>query len=267
MSQKKNILITGIPRSGTSLITKLISLDKNNICFSEPTFIKEIKAISENKKEILANLNQKIIGIRDCIKNGKSLEFRVGKDGQIPDNYFTIEYNNITRNKSSKFKNIILPKDYSQNTIFIKNNLLFTSCIEELSKQYEIIAIIRNPISIINSWKSLNLPISKGVVISGIKYSTSLKNISNEKGLLIKQIKIIDWFYNKYLENNVNLIKYEDLVENSCMILNRWIDDIVTLPKLNSKNMAERNSCIYEISTIIKRYSKLYGHEYCNLLA
>jgi hypothetical protein len=261
---KNTTLITGIPRSGTSLVLKLIYLDSSNICFSEPTFIKEIKAISKSKKDISDNLNKKIIEIRDCIKGGKPLEFRVGKDDKISDNYFTKACNNTTRKKTSKFKKIILKKKFSQNKIFIKNNLLFTSCIAELSKQYKIIAIIRNPISIIQSWQSLDLPISKGVVKSGLKYSSSLKNISGDEGLLIKQIKIIDWFYNQYLVNKVTLIKYENFIESPKESLNNWIDKKTSLPRLSQKKIEFSNVLEKENLKVIKAYSKLYCEMYFN---
>lgn len=260
--KSNNILITGIPRSGTSLITKLISLDENNICFSEPTFIKEIKAISKNKKEILYNLSQKIFEIRNSIRSGKPLEFRVGKDDQISDNYFTSNCDHLIREKTSKFKDLILPKKNNQNKIFIKNNLLFTSCIAELSKQYEMIAVIRNPISIIQSWQSLDLPISKGVVTSGIKYSSSLNKILGNEGLLMKQIKIIDWFHSRYLENNVTLIKYEDLIENPCELLNYWIDKNTSLPLLNTNN--NKHTLLKSTVKLIRDHSYLYKTIYTN---
>jgi len=261
---EKNIFITGIPRSGTSLLTFLFSKDSNNICMSEPDFMKKVKRISKNKSEVVANLNNEILNIRNQIASGNKITMRVTKDNLIPDNYFHRKEHSVEKLRTtSEFRKVLFNCKDSKNNLIIKNNLLFTSCLECLVGLGDVLAIIRHPLPVLLSWQSLNIPVSKGNAHTGQKYSKSLNQLPQKSDLLLRQIKIIDWFYLKYKRNNVNLIKYEDLVLDPHKTLKVWMKN-TQLPSLSSKNQTNRYTT--ESTELIEKYlenhSELYNEIY-----
>lgn len=266
MNNKQSILVTGIPRSGTSLLMKLLSANDRNICLSEPSFIKGIKHSSKTDKEVSISLQEEIKKIRVNIKNNIPIELRIGKDNLLPDNYFIrSKLNGNQKIKTAySFTKFKFPQNFHKNRIYIKNNLLFTSCLKELKYKFNIVAIIRNPISVIGSWNSLNLPISKGNVKSGLPYSASLRKINQIEKLLIKQIKIIDWFFYRYkdLLPSDCLIRYEDLIEEPRECLKRWLGTEQETPFLVSRNQSSYYSYTDEILETIKCKSILYNELY-----
>lgn len=261
---EKNTFITGIPRSGTSLLTHLFSLDSNNVCLSEPDFIKKIKQLSSSKTEVIVHLNHEILNIRNQIASGHRISMRVSKDDSIPDNYFARDQ--VTGNQAktlSTLKRIKLNRTDSTKNIVIKNNLLFTSCLDGLVSLGDVLAIIRHPLPVLLSWRSLNIPVSKGNVHTGVKYSNALNHLPPKSQLLLRQIKIMDWFYAMYKRYDVNLIQYEDLVMAPQSILEQWIDDTL-LPPLTSKNDSSRytDESTEEIEHFLKNHSELYNEVY-----
>ncbi len=213
------LLVSGIPRSGTSLVTNILSKTANTISFSEPRFIQGIKAKSNHADEVAGYLSQMIQNLRNDIQTGRPVELRVHKDTAQPlDNYFNrtreVDGTVLIKNNST-YQEVALPKTRHTDKFVIKNNLLFTACMESLVKRFDMLFVIRDPIATLGSWNSLDIPVSRGVVKSGMKFSPSLKKMVDGSSLLERQIQIFDWFCYQYrsLENNACVVQYETLIE------------------------------------------------------
>lgn len=221
----KNILITGIPRSGTSLLTKLLSQQENVLCFSEPSWLKDIRYPEQTAEEFSNALKDKINHIRKDIKYGNPVTITVKKGTKdLPDNYF----------KKSDQGQINLKQDkeifveYSENlVIVIKSNTLFTACLTELIKQqgWEIFAIVRDPLYTLLSWRSLDIPISRGEIKIGEIYSEEVREIVNESDILKRQVLILNWFMAQFKTNKCQYIKYENLINNPNLTLNKILNN------------------------------------------
>jgi len=265
---QKTLLITGIPRSGTSLITKLISKQQNTICFSEPKWLKEIRHNNQNSEEFKNNLRQKIHQIRNEIKNGNPVEITVERGtNYLPENYYNRRKNKIINLKETKKVYIEHSKDL---ILCVKSNVLFTSCIEALVNEdsWRIYSIIRNPLFVLMSWRSLNIPISKGEIKIGEVYSQEIRKIVKEEDLLIKQVKILDWFFKTYFYYNKNIIKYEDLINNPQGILNKLLNrDDSNKFNLKSKNNEinynnnEKDTLLKAIENYAQNSRKIYYND------
>ncbi|MEZ5471423.1 MAG: sulfotransferase [Marinicella sp.] len=261
---EKNIFITGIPRSGTSLLTFLFSNNRDYLCFSEPAFVKRVKKNASTKKEVVVALEKEINDIRKKIANGVEINIRLSKGNEVPDNYFQRSAPSSGQvEKTSELKYVIFSPEVALKNFVIKNNLLFTSCLEELIGLGDVLATVRHPLHTLLSWNSLDIPVSKGNVYTGEKFSQSLNELPSRQNLLLRQIKIIDWFYAKYTNNHVCLIKYEDLVVNPKQVLSPWFKD-VKLPKLKSKNEIKRytQENTQLIEHYLEKHSVLYNEVY-----
>ncbi len=238
---KEILLVTGIPRSGTSLISNILSKNPRAISFSEPRFIKNIKAAAHVADDVTFHLEQSIKNIRENIKVGRSVEFRVHKNpNQNLDNYFTRrqEAGKEVVIKNSSYRRITLPKTRHSDLIVIKNNLLLTACIQSLIKRFQMLVVVRDPVATLSSWNSLDIPVSRGKVKSGFKYCQTLQKMVNSNDLLERQIQIFDWFCYQYrqLEKQVTLVKYEELVKYPNNQLSKYLDYDTKITGLKNMN-------------------------------
>ncbi len=223
---KSNNLITGIPRSGTTLITSLIADNHKAVVFSEPEWLKSIRLSSVTSKEFTKELMNQISSLRTDIDQNKPLKLKINKATQkTPTNYYQ-------RDKSGEvitIKNeecVYLEKEFAKHPFYIKSNAQFTACLSDLiqSNAFKIYCIIRNPISCIMSWRSLKIPVSYGNMKIAEKYSTTFSDFtSGSTDLLHKQVLIIDWFYREFFNQSesVEIIKYEDLLTDTQGIISQ----------------------------------------------
>ena len=256
--RKNTVILTGVPRSGTSLLTKLTSQHPNTLCLSEPTWIKKIRFDGQSIKQFANALEEKISSIREEIKKGNPIEITVKKGTKkLPDNYYLRKRENISNLKDTISINVEHSEDL---LIFVKANTIFTAALSEILKNdnWRVFGMIRNPLYVLMSWRSLNIPVSQGKIKIGELYSNYLRQAVLEKNLLIRQIKILDWFYKKYHEQNVNIIRYEQLIEQPQASLSKIINNSHLQIKLQSSNTPQRyhNS---ESDKIIKKL-KLFSH-------
>ena len=247
---KKNIILTGVPRSGTSLLTKLISKQPNTLCFSEPSWIKEIRFEGQTAKQFTQALSLKLNTIREDIRKGNPIELTVKKGTtQLPDNYYLRDKEGMTNLKQT----ISVFIEHSDDLLIcVKANTIFTATLNKLicDESWDIFAVIRDPLYVLMSWRSLNIPVSKGKIKIGELYSEYLRQAVLEKDLLVRQVKILDWFYKTYYQHNCQTIPYELLVDEPAKILSKITKTFCISQTLSSSNSSHRYDS-NEKSTII----------------
>lgn len=241
-NKNKSILITGIPRSGTSLLTRLLSQQENTLCFSEPVWLREIRYENQSRQQFAESLFNKINDIRNEIKKGNPVEITVNKNtGKIPDNYFQRSNKKVINIKQTKKIHTEYNKDL---VLVVKSNTLFTTCLKDLvnTEAWNVFSLVRNPLFVLRSWRSLDIPISKGLIKIGELYSKDLRKIVREENLLVRQVKILNWFYKQYgLYNNNNCIKYESVIDFPNKTLEKiLLRKYVNADKLTSQNIDSR---------------------------
>lgn len=238
----KNYLITGLPRSGTTLLASVLSENMEAVTFSEPEWLKEIRANSSECGEFANAFANKIFALRSDIKNSEPIYIKTSRFNKgLPENYYR-------RNQSGEVvvdkdeSPIVFPKEYANKAFIIKANAQFTACLKELIKyeDYKIVCMVRNPVSVIMSWRSLDLPVSRGNMKVAEKYNNDFESEISAKSLIDKQVKIVDWFFKQFYiyRNQLNLIYYEDLINNTSeVICSITKSKLKAFKKLESKNL------------------------------
>lgn len=257
----KNILITGIPRSGTSLVSSLVAKNCDSVVFSEPDWLKDIRLQSNHCKDFASNLSSMISTLRSNIINGRSLKLKYNNNTlSIPSNYY-LRNNADDLIIDKKETEVVFDKCYANNPFYIKSNAQFTSCLKELiqTDKFKIFCIIRNPVSCIMSWRSLNIPVSHGRMKIAEKYSHTFRDkTKNLQNLMQKQVAIVDWhyqIYSKYAEH-INIIKYEELVSSTRTIIEQIINsNACDIPTLKSKNSSTHYK-LEEVNLIVDQLKK-----------
>ncbi len=259
----KKTIITGIPRSGTSLLTKLLSIQQQTICFSEPEWLKTIRFTGQSCREFSSSLNGKLNEIYSDISIGKEIELTVKRGTQeLPDNYFNRNqsgYDNVKETKRQKFK---FSKELR---ICVKSNTLFTACLQALKKcdEFNLVAVVRDPVSVLMSWRSLDIPVSRGQVKIAELYSQEIRDLANEQDLLVKQIKIMDWFFKQYQKHQVKVVKYEDIIADQ----KNTLTSITRVNHPNTLGLESKNqNTHYDLSEheSIQQAIIKHGHHYQN---
>ena len=214
----RNVLITGTPRSGTTLLCSLLNKLPNTVALHEPMNVWEFPdcpdaaAIADVIERFCADTRKSLL------EKGIAVSKHVG--GLIPDNVAADQVNRSgTRLRHTEHGPVRIDKPLSERfSLAIKHPVAFTALLGTLSKRFECVAIVRNPLSMLASWNSLAwLNVRNGHAPIGEKLDAQLRQeLAAEPDVFERQIHILEWFYNRFrqhLPKNA-VIKYEDLIKS-----------------------------------------------------
>ncbi len=233
-----NIIITGPPRSGTTLVCYLLNKLPNIVALHEPMNL----SMFSSPLDIIGVAEGFFNEMREIIGSEKMALSRLS-EGKIPSNPFEEGKSNRTPN----VKKGLFAIDKELNPDFklcIKHNAHFTFTLNELSSNFPCYVIIRDPLITLASWNSIKAPVSEGrvKVLYHINPNLAYK-LDLIPDLIDRQIELLDMHFQQYVnfQDRIRLIKYEDIIETNGGALG-IIDPAAAFLKepLESKNMKDR---------------------------
>lgn len=251
INEQRDIILTGPPRSGTTLSCLLLNKLTGVVALHEPMNLKTF----ESKTAAMENIPNFFKEMRIMItQEGKAIS-RI-KDGKIPDNPFPSgKSNRQSIVQKGTFKLVRPPKDKNFSLV-IKHNAHFTFLLDQLKEKYECFAVVRNPLAVLSSWNTIKAPVSQG----NLKVLKTLDPFLEQKlwsiddlyerqitllNLLFKELKILD---------RSKIIKYEDIIESGGRALSPISNKALNLNEsLQNTNLEKR----YPLSLIDHIYQKL----------
>ena len=239
-TSNRNVLITGIPRSGTTLVCSLLNKVPDIVALHEPMDVWEFSECPDP-----AALAEKISSYcsearRSLRENGFAISKHVG--GEIRDNAAGDEIDG-TRSRRTEHGKIQIDKSLTENfTLAIKHPLAFTALLEPLSQHFECFAVVRNPLATLASWNSLDwLKVKKGHAPIAEKLDQELaRSLASESDAIERQIQILEWSYARYHKflRHEAVLKYEDLIATRARALAKFFPAASGLNEhLVSKNL------------------------------
>lgn len=209
------ILLTGLPRAGTTLSCHILNSCPNTLALHEPLRPVDFNPAAgiQDALEYIANF---AASTREQVLNeGKALSQQ--KDGAVPENPVA----------ANAIQNGLRPMDVSLDFIdvsarhlnpefnlVIKHNALFTALLPELASAFPVFAVVRNPLAVLASWNLVDLPINKGHIPAAEQFDNALKNqLASTADVLDRQLIILEWFcerYCRYLSGR--WLRYEEFV-------------------------------------------------------
>ena len=221
-----NIILTGIPRSGTTLSCALLNQLPDVLALVEPMDITLLLAQTDAtaRREYMT---QYFSSVRcDLLNKGKVATNIVAEQGT---NTFSDSRSDggsgsgisTGKRKASLIKRGTISRDKHYGKDFrlvIKHPNAFSALLPELSSAFTCFAIIRNPLSILASWHSLDHPLSRGHAPMAEAFDAVLQSqLDAESDDLNRQLILLDWFYRQYHEFLAadHIIRYEDVVKSS----------------------------------------------------
>jgi hypothetical protein len=215
-SNRRNIVLTGLPRSGTTLACHLLNRLPNTVALLEPMEPDRFVGLLPDHGAV-ANAMERWFrkARRRALKEGEVVTRHVG--GEIPDNPFEASRPGKELRKwlASKGK-IEVGKDLERDFfLVVKDPPMFTALLPILAQRFPTFAVVRNPLAVLASWNSVDIPARQGRVPKAESYDPELvSRITAIEGRSERQICLLDWWcerFERFLPAD-RIVRYEDIV-------------------------------------------------------
>jgi hypothetical protein len=180
---------------------------------------------SSDKNDFVKSLNLEFANIRSKLLDGIEVLDKRLEDGSPVTNYFSGTATAGRRSNAYVLKNVSrndLTEDF---VLGIKHNALYAAVLPEIlnSNKFKVVIIVRNPVDVIASWRSLDLPVSQGVLPAAERYWPEMRELTHSvMPLLDKQLLIYELMCSRFLSvaERACIVRYEDMVKRPEVLLN-----------------------------------------------
>lgn len=247
----RDIILTGLPRSGTTLACKLLSDCGNTIGLNEPMdrmYFPDVPTAVKSVSDCFVSFRKSLL------KNGTAPARSSG--GQISDNNFATEGDRkrVVERTDVRFDKA-LDKDF---VLIMKHCAEFSLILPELSGSYNCYAMMRNPLALLGSWNSVGIPVSRGKVAKSGKLAPEFHRALESKETLIdKQLHILHWYFGQYTRlPGDRIIRYEALMESggkALSVISPAAESLQTgLENRNASGLYERELLLRNAEALLK---------------
>jgi hypothetical protein len=209
------VILTGLPRSGTTLACFLLNKLDNTVALHEPLDLRGLLGRGRHEAAC-AGIATAFSDMRKSILT-KRIAISRHVDGVIPANHVPDEVlaSGLREDRASKGP-IQIDKPLARDFLLvIKHPVPFTALIESLNARFPYYAIIRNPVFVLGSWNSVAMSFRDGHAPNAERLDDALRAaLASIEDRIERQIHLLAWFYEKYdrVLPRSRIIRYEDLV-------------------------------------------------------
>ena len=253
-------LLTGLPRSGTTLICALLNEFSNTVALAEPIQISR----HGDRSRALREIDEFILAVRhQILASNEAVSTHV--NGVIPENWVEapttearlrrvlVEHGPVRLNKT-------LSADFH---LFVKHPAEFSALADLLTPHYPLVEIVRHPLSVIAAWQTVDMPVSRGRMPMAEAFNPELKALLEaEEDCLRRQVKLVGWLLDRYSALPVEgILRYEDLMADPTRELSRLtvnarpiirpltaMDAATRYPGVDLRRLADALRCISPVA-------------------
>lgn len=208
-----NILITGTPRSGTTLTCHLLNKLPEIVALHEPirgSRFRDPEEVCKVVGQFCDEQRASVLTERRAISKQQN--------GVVPDNPIgTRRGGSDLRERLVSRGEIVIDKELSPDfTLVIKQPGAFTATLDQLVTCFPVFAIVRNPLATLASWTSVPLPVQRGEFPIVERFDSDLKNkLAAGVDELDRQIQLLGWFHARFRRHlpQEAILRYEAIVE------------------------------------------------------
>jgi hypothetical protein len=216
MSSRHDILMTGTPRSGTTLSCHLLNKLPEAVALHEPMRVRTFAAMEDHAAVARAIREFCDDQRRSILEQKRAISKQAG--GRVPDNPFGVTRSGVgLRQRVVAKGRIVIDKPLSpQFALVVKHISAFTAVLGEIVKHFPVYAVVRNPLANLASWNSIDFALQGGRVPAAERLDERLKVRLDALGdPLDRQILLLDWFHRQYLQHlpESSILRYESIVE------------------------------------------------------
>lgn len=256
-----NVLVTGTPRSGTTLTCHLLNKLPDTLALHEPMTIRQL-AESVDHEDVCRSVERFCDEQRRSIhERGRAISKNVG--GAVTDNHVGAVRSEAGLRQSIASKGeISIDKQLSQDfMLIIKHPAAFTAVLEALVNHFPVYAVVRNPLATLAAWSSVAFRVQRGHASAAERLDPDLKaKLAAIDDDLDRQIYLLGWFhgqFHRYLPDQ-SIIRYESVVESGGRALSVVRPDAKDLSEpLESRNMSK----LYDYESMLRIGERLLDSE------
>lgn len=245
----RDIALTGIPRSGTTLACRLLNQATNVVALFEPM---DVSAVPVAPVSAFVDHTQAYFAaVRQQVRETATAPSKQ-RHGQVPDNLFAATGHDGHRATQAVPGTITVAVRDDAYSLVIKHNAMFTAVLPALAARIETVAIVRNPLAVLGSWNSVDLHVRNGRAPAGERLDPTLaQRLGAEHDVLERQLILLDWFFARFATHlpRERVLAYEDIVASQgALLFDRMC---VRGPAVNA--LRERNASSAYINTDLDR--------------
>lgn len=204
--------LTGVPRGGTTLACRLLGEAVDSVALFEPMPVDELPLPADAACDAVLDYFR---GVRARIRRERRAPSRLHA-GQVPDNPYTDRGPNTGRAWRVEPGEMVVAKPLTEHFhLLIKHNAAFMALLPLLTRRMPVLGVLRNPLAVLCSWHSVDLPVSHGRLPAGERLDPVLaQRLAAIPDVPTRQLLIIDWCFERLLRwlPPERLLRYEDIV-------------------------------------------------------
>lgn len=214
----RNVALTGVPRGGTTLACHLLHACIDTVALFEPM---DVTALDVHVPRALDQIEAFYAETRRSLRTSGTAPSK-HRDGIVPDNPFGERDAGGRRTLLVDHGQIALGRPVEDFTLVIKHNAAFCALLPELSARFNSFAIVRNPLAVLASWNTVDLPVGQGRLPAGERLDAALRRKLDEEPMrLERQLTVLRWFYRRFQMHlpPSRVLRYEDIVASGGEVL------------------------------------------------
>lgn len=234
----RNILLAGVPRSGTTLTCHLLNKIPDFVALHEPMQPGKLAKLSS--EEIVSALARFFEAQRTMIRNESRASSKSYR-GAVPSNPLSDEVRDGKRIRLIDGDTIEVGNVKSSDfDLAVKHPAFFSACLPFLVNHFECFAVIRNPLAVLLSWQTAGMSVSSGKFPTAEVFDPDLKAMLSEgENVLDRQVLLLDYLFQRYAKwLPGRILRYENLVTSGGRALTLIAPMAVGL----NENLSSRNT-------------------------
>lgn len=211
----RDVILTGVPRSGTTLVCTLLNKLPHTVALNEPmnvTWFNEQREPTECLDRIARFYARTRMSLA---RDGAALSKQAG--GVIVDNNYGVSLNERGLRTLQVYTGpTVFGDGMSADTLLCtKHPGLYTALLDRLTERYRCYAVIRNPLAVLASWSSVDIHARNGS-------SPTAEALCSELGIALgsiddafdRQLRLLSWYYGRYRDtlSQSEIIRYEEVI-------------------------------------------------------
>lgn len=148
-------------------------------------------------------------------------------DGRLADNVVDAEAVDGLRRRQAAQAEVDIDKPLSEGfALLIKHNALFAALLPQLAPAFRCIGLVRNPLAVLASWQTVDLPVNRGRIPAGEQFDPGLRaSLDQDPDTLARQLIVLNWFFAQYGDGlaDERILRYEELVASGGKALFRML--------------------------------------------
>jgi hypothetical protein len=210
----QDVILTGVPRSGTTLVCHLLNKLPNTIALHEPMRVTDL-AVGHH--DAAAAIVARFIDQTRATLRASGTAPSKHVDGRIPDGHVSDRpVPGGLRKDESAHGTVSFDKPLDTGFLLvIKHPSAFTALLAALARRFPCFAVIRNPLSILGSWNSVDMGYRDGHAHIAEQLDPALgPALGAAEDRLGRQLVLLSWFFRQYKEilPAGRILRYEQVV-------------------------------------------------------